>query len=283
MKPLTLSFLSWSLILASGLATARAAAFNEDVGLQLYSLRAQFTKNVPETIRKVQDFGFRKVELAGTYNLSPEKFRQMLDEHKLKAVSGHNAFDRYDKDAEGIAKDAKVLGLEYVGCAWIPHDGEFDEAECRKAIEVFNRAGETLAKHGLKFFYHCHGYEFRAHGAGTFMDLLMKETNPKFVRFQMDVFWVKHPGADPVQWLEKYPNRWELMHVKDMKKGLVGDMTGKTDVKNDVAVGTGQMDWPAILKAAKKSGVKQYFIEDESPTVEEQIPQSLKYLKTVKW
>jgi sugar phosphate isomerase/epimerase len=283
MKRLTLSLLSCSLILGCGLLSARAAGFNEDVGLQLYSLRAQFTKNVPETIKKVRDFGFKKVELAGTYNLSPEKFRQMLDDNKLKAISGHFPFDRYDKDAEGIAKEAKVLGLEYVGCAWIPHDGEFDEAECRKAIEVFNKAGETLARHGLKLFYHCHGFEFRAQGAGTFMDLLMKETNPKFVRFQMDVFWVKHPGADPVQWLEKYPKRWELMHVKDMKKGLAGDFTGKADVKNDVAVGTGQMDWPSILKAAKKSGVKHYFIEDESPTVEDQIPQSLSYLKTVKW
>ena len=283
MKRIRLSLLSLSVILGFGLTTVRAAGFNEDVGLQLYSLRAQFTKNVPETIKKVRDFGFKKVELASTYNLSPEKFKQMLDENKLKAVSGHYPFDRYATDEEGIAKEAKVFGLQYVGCAWIPHDGEFDEAECRKAIDVFNKAGETLAKHGLKFFYHCHGYEFRTHGAGTFMDMLIKETNPKFVAFEMDVFWVKHPGADPVQWLEKYPKRWELMHVKDMRKGLVGDLTGKADVKNDVAVGTGQMDWPAILKAAKKSGVKHYFIEDESPTVEEQIPQSLSYLKTVKW
>lgn len=283
MKRIRLSLLSLSLLFGFGVATVRAAGFNEDVGLQLYSLRAQFTKNVPETVKKVRDFGFKKVELASTYDLSPEKFKQMLDENKLKAVSGHYPFDRYEKDAEGIAKEAKVFGLEYVGCAWIPHDGEFDEAECRKAIDVFNKAGETLAKHGLKFFYHCHGYEFRTHGSGTFMDMLIKETNPKAVAFEMDVFWVKHPGADPVQWLEKYPKRWELMHVKDMRKGLVGDLTGKTDVKNDVAVGTGQMDWPAILKAAKKSGVKHYFIEDESPTVEEQIPQSLSYLKTVKW
>jgi sugar phosphate isomerase/epimerase len=111
----------------------------------------------------------------------------------------------------------------------------------------------------------------------------MKETNPTFVRFQMDVFWVAHPGEDPVKWLQKYPRRWELMHVKDMKKGVKGDFTGHTDVRNDVALGTGQMDWPAILKAAKKSGVKWYFIEDEAPTAAEQIPQSLRYLEQVKW
>src|SRR5690242_12314342 len=166
MKPLLLALLSSLLAVGFGLTATQGATFNEDVGLQLYSLRAQFTKNVPETVKKVRDFGFKKVELASTYNLSPEKFKQMLDENKLKAVSGHYPFDRYEKDAEGIAKEAKVFGLEYVGCAWIPHDGDFDEAECRKAVEVFNRAGETLAKHGIKFFYHCHGYEFRTHGSG---------------------------------------------------------------------------------------------------------------------
>ncbi len=271
-----------ALAMSTALSTS-AATFKEDVGLQLYSLRAQFTRSVPETLPKVKAYGFKKVELAGTYNLSPEKFRAMLGEHGLDAVSGHFPFERYDKDAEGVAKDAKALGLRYAGCAWIPHEGDFDEAEAAKAVEVFNRAGAVLARHGIRFFYHCHGYEFRGHGDGTFMDLLMKKSDAKLVSFEMDVFWVKHPGQDPVAWLEKYPKRWELMHVKDMRKGLVGDFSGKTDVKNDVAVGTGQMDWPAILKAAKKSGVKHYFIEDESPTVEDQIPLSLQYLKSVKW
>ena len=282
MKPLVQSLLVSAFVFALG-HNANAASFKEPVGLQLYSLRGEFMQNVPATLEKVRSFGIKNVELAGTYNLSPAKFKEMLDANKLKPVSGHFPFERYRDDVEGIAKDAKVLGLQYAGCAWIPHKDQFDEAEAREAINVFNKAGEALAKHGIKFFYHCHGFEFLPHGDGTFMDLLMKETNPKFVRFEMDVFWVVHPGQDPVKWLEKYPKRWELMHVKDMKKGLKGDFTGKADVKNDVTVGTGQMDWPAILKAAKKSGVQHYFIEDESPTAAEQIPASMKYLETVKW
>ena len=284
MKPSIKTLLFSSLIALSSALNAAAAGFDEPIGLQLYSLRADFTKNVPAALKTVQGFGIKHVELAGTYNLSPEKFKSMLDENGLKPISGHFPFARYKTDPEGIAKDAKALGLEYAGCAWIDHTGEFNEAATREAIAVFNKAGEVLAKHGIKFFYHCHGFEFRPHGDGTFMDMLMKECNPKFVRFQMDVFWVVHPGQDPVKWLEKYPGRWELMHVKDMKKGLkTGEFTGKTDVSNDVTVGTGQMNWPAILKAAKKSGVKHYFIEDESPTAAEQIPQSMKYLKTVTW
>ena len=276
-----ISLLVWSAGFAA--ATSFAASFNEEVGLQLYSLRAQFIKSVPETLPKVKAFGFINVELAGTYNLSPAAFKSMLKEYGLNPVSGHFPFERYDEDPEAVAKDAKALGLKYAGCAWIPHKGDFNETDTKKAVEVFNRAGEVLAKHGIKFFYHCHGYEFRSHGDGTFMDVLMKETNPKNVAFEMDVFWVVHPGQDPVAWLEKYPNRWDLMHLKDMRKGVKGDFSGKSDVKDDVVLGTGQMDWPAILKAAKKAGVKHYFIEDESPTSEQQIPQTLEYLKTVKW
>jgi sugar phosphate isomerase/epimerase len=271
-------------VLAPGLSGARAASFKEPVGLQLYSLRAEFTRNAPAALEKVAAYGIKHVELAGTYNLAPEKFKTMLDANGLKPISGHFPFARYQTDPEGIARDAKALGLQYAGCAWIDHQDQFDEQECRTAIEVFNKAGEVLAKQGIKFFYHCHGFEFLPHGDGTFMDLLMQETNPKFVCFEMDVFWVVHPGQDPVKWLGKYPKRWELMHVKDMKKGLAtGVLTGKADVTNDVTVGTGQMDWPAILKAAQKSGVKHYFLEDESPFAAEQIPQSKKYLESLKW
>ncbi|MBI4658365.1 MAG: sugar phosphate isomerase/epimerase [Verrucomicrobia bacterium] len=258
-------------------------SFKGPIGLQLYSLRADFTNDVPGTLKKVSEYGFKIVELAGTYNLPPAKFKEMLAAHGLRAVSGHFPFDRYLTDVEGIARDAKVLGLEYVGCAWIPHEGDFDEKACRDAISTFNRAGEALAKHGLKFFYHTHGYEFRPHAAGTLFDLMMAETKPEFVRYQMDVFWILHPGHDPAKLLKKYGKRWELMHVKDMKNGVKGDLTGKSDVSNDVVLGTGQMDWRAILKAAAQVGVKYYFIEDESPTAAQQIPQSLRYLEKFKW
>jgi sugar phosphate isomerase/epimerase len=112
----------------------------------------------------------------------------------------------------------------------------------------------------------------------------MKETNPKFVSFEMDIFWIVHPGQDPVKLLEKYNNRFDLMHLKDMKKGTpTGLLTGHSDVTNDAPMGAGQMDLPAILRAAKKVGVKWYFIEDESPWSEKQIPESLRYLEQVKF
>jgi len=115
-------------------------------------------------------------------------------------------------------------------------------------------------------------------------DLLMELTDPKTVHYEMDILWVFFPGQDPVKLFEKYGARWELVHLKDLKKGVpTGALTAHTDLKNDVVLGTGQMDYPSILKAAQKAGVKYYFIEDESPSVHEQLPQSLKFMREVKW
>ena len=253
------------------------------VGLQLYSLRDQFKKDVGQTLDQVRAFGISNVELAGTYGVAPEKFKAELDARQIKPISGHFPYEQCRDDIEGVAREAKLLGLEYAGCAWIPHKDPFDEKTCREAAAVFNRAGEALAKHGIKFFYHTHGYEFLPYRDGTLFDLLMAETKPEYVRFEMDVYWIVHPGQDPVKLLEKYGKRFELMHVKDMKRGTPGGFTGQSDVTNNVALGEGIIDWPNVFRAAKKAGVKWYFIEDESPTSVAQIPQSLRYLETLKF
>jgi len=259
-------------------------SFKGPIGLQLYSLRDQFAKDVPGTLDRVRDLGFRYVELAGTYGLPPEQFKQMLAERGLVPVGSHFSYDKYRDDPEGVARDAAVFGLKQAGCAWIPHDGDFDEKECREAIAVFNRAGEALARHGIEFYYHAHGYEFQPYGSGTLFDLMMAETKPRYVHYQMDVFWILYPGQDPTSLMKKYGKRWTLMHMKDLKKGVkLGDLSGHTDVANNVVMGTGQVDWTSLLRASRKAGLKYYFIEDESPSVVEQIPQSLRYLEQVKF
>jgi sugar phosphate isomerase/epimerase len=254
------------------------------VGLQLYSLRTQFqTEGVPKTLDRVKDLGFKYVELAGTYNLPPDKFKAMLDERGLTPVAGHFAFDRFKTDPDGIATDAKALGLQYAGTAWVKGKEAFDEKYCRDVAAAFNQAGKAMADKGLKFYYHIHGYEFVPHGDGTLFDLLVKETDPKYVSFEMDILWVVYPGQDPAKLLAKYPDRFCFTHLKDLRKGIpTGALTGNTDVRNDVTLGTGQVDYPAVFAAAAKTDVKYHFIEDESPTVVTQLPQSLKFLEQFK-
>jgi sugar phosphate isomerase/epimerase len=264
-------------------STGIGPSFKGPIGLQLYSLREQFAKDVPGTLDQVRAFGIKYVETHATYGLTPEKFRAELDARGLKAISGHFPYDQCRDHIEDVARDAKTLGLEYVGCAWIPHQDPFNEQTCREAIGVFNRAGEALAKHGLRFFYHTHGYEFLPYGKGTFFDLMMAETKPELVHYEMDIYWIVNPGQDPVKLLEKYGSRFELMHLKDMKQGTPNGFTGQSDVTNNVPLGTGVIELPALLRAAKKAGVKWYFVEDESPSSVAQIPQSLRYLEQAKF
>lgn len=270
----------------SALTHADEGKFNASPGLQLYSLRSQFKlKGVPRTLDTVKSFGIQFVELAGTYDMPVLEFKKELESRGLKAVSAHYPYKRWQTEPDAIAQEAKALGLEYAGCAWADHKAPMDEAQARSIAATFNQAGAALAKVGIKFFYHLHGFEFQPwKGDQTLADLIIQETNPDQVKFQMDILWVVFPGQSPVQLLERYPNRWELMHMKDLKKGVAtGDLSGKTDVENDVTLGTGQMDWATILPAAQKAGVKYYFIEDESSSSERQIPLSIHFLQSIRW
>jgi hypothetical protein len=123
-------------VLLNSLATAKAGSFKADPGLQLYSLRDDFKKDVPGTLKKVQGFGIRLVELAGTYELPPAKFKELLTAHGLQPVSSHFAYERFRDDPEGVAREAKTLGVQYAGCAWITHTDTFDEKECRGDFPV---------------------------------------------------------------------------------------------------------------------------------------------------
>ncbi|MGI6401248.1 MAG: sugar phosphate isomerase/epimerase family protein [Thermoguttaceae bacterium] len=258
--------------------------FKGPVGLQLYSLRDTFSQDVEKGFEIAEGFGFGYVELAGKYNLTTEEMVAKLKEHNLTPIAGHWDYNLFKNDPEAVAKEAKELGLKYAGVAWIPHDGDFDENDVEEAAKVFNNAGKVLSKYDLGFYYHNHGYEFLPAGDGkTMFDLLVEKTDPKYVSFQMDVLWTVFPGQDAAELLRKHAGRWSLFHLKDLKKGVEGNHSGGTSVENDVVLGAGQVPYIEVLKAAQEVGVKYYFIEDESPRVIDQIPQSLKFLESVEW
>jgi sugar phosphate isomerase/epimerase len=252
------------------------------VGLQLYSLRNQFGMDVPRTLDQVRSFGIKYVELAGTYGLEPQAFNDALKAKGLQAISAHYSYEQFRDHIEDVIRDAKLFDLAYVGCAWIDHPHPLDEKTVREMAGAFNRAGELLARNNLKFFYHIHGYEFAPYGNGTLFDLLAKETNPRYVKFQMDVYWVVNAEQDPVKLLKRYGNRFVLMHLKDMKEGTPRNLRGETDIENNVPMGQGIIQWTDVIRAAKEAGVKWYFLEDESSKSVTQIPQSLRFMQTLK-
>jgi sugar phosphate isomerase/epimerase len=267
---------------------ASAADFRDHLGLQLYSLRAQTKESTTGALDIAKSYGVKEVELAGTGDLTPEKFAAELKARGLVPVSAHFGYALFDKDVNAVIRDAKTLGVKFVVIPYPPvgQDKMFSEDLARKTAAKFNEWGEACRKAGLTFAYHPHGLEFRPTSSGsgeTVFDILVRETKPEFVAFQMDVYWAYYAGQDPVKLLEKYPNRWVTMHIKDMLKGLAtGVHTGGTPPTAKVTVGQGQIDYPSILRAAQKAGVKHYFLEDETPTPLQCIPDSFKYLRALK-
>jgi len=279
-----------SLILAAflpALALTAGVDFRDHIGIQMWSLREQAKVDALAALDLVKGYGITEVETAGTGKLSAEEYARELRQRGLQAVGAHIGYDDLKKDLAGSVKIAKTLGAKYVMTAWIPHGPEGLSAQLAREVAAnFNRWGAAFRAEGITYGLHPHGFEFvpfASEGGKTAFDIIATETDPRFVSFEMDVFWVFHAGVDPVALLKKYPDRWSLMHVKDIRKGAVtGLSTGHAAPIDNVAVGTGQIDWPAVLRTAQEVGVRHFFIEDETPTPLVCIPDSLKFLRALK-
>ena len=249
------------------------------LAVQSYTYRNSFPKDPVGTLDLIKSLGITELEGGGAKGMTLEEFKKLCDERGIKIPSTGVGYEQL-KNTDEIISRAKTLGATYVMCAWIPHKGDnFTIEDAKKAVEDFNYTGKILKENGLTFCYHDHGYEFRPYEDGTLFDYIVKNTNPAYVSFEMDVLWTIHGGGDPVALLKKYGNRFKLMHVKDLKKGIKGDFSGHTPAENDVVLGTGQADFPNIFKEAKKAGIKHYFIEDESNQENINVPKSIEYLK----
>jgi len=255
-------------------------ASSQEIGIQLYSLRNQFKQDVEGSLKQISDWGVTALEGGGTYGLSLDDFQGLLDKYHLKVTSVGSSYEGLQDDPESIIRNAKDFGAKYVMCAWIPHkDDSFTIEDARKAVEVFNSAGKRLKEEGLTLAYHAHGYEFRPYMDGTIFDYMAK--NADNFKFEMDVYWVQHGGADPLSLLNTYPDKFVLMHLKDMQKGVVGNHSGHEDEETNVVLGTGQIDIAGLVKRAGELGMEYLFIEDESSSVVDQVPKSLEYLRNL--
>ncbi len=228
-------------------------------GLQLYTLRAEMTKNPADTLLRVALAGYDQVESyegpqGMFWGMGHSGFKRFLSNLGLKPVSSHcNIF----KDFEKKTAEAAEIGMKYLVCPYVGPQNTTDAY--KKLAATFNQCGTICSKAGLRFAYHNHDYSFTKKDGIFPQQLMMDETDPALVDFEMDIYWVVAAGEDPMQWFAKYPGRFRLCHIKDMSRNPGPDRS-----QNSVDLGTGSIDWKKVLAAANTAGMKYYIAEQEA-------------------
>jgi sugar phosphate isomerase/epimerase len=235
------------------------------------------------TLDVVRKNGITDIEFSNLFGQTAEYIRKMLDQRGIKCSSFGVSYEDFVGKTETVAANAQKLGASYVRISAIPHKGKFTVEDAKNAVETFNRVGKILKEtYGLTFIYHNHGFEFEPYNNETLYDYIVKNTDPIYVSFELDILWAFFPGQDPAKLVKTYGSRYKALHLKDLRNGITGDMSGWTSQDNDVVLGTGQIDIPAVIKAAKQAGIKHFYIEDESSLSLTQVPQSIAYLQSLK-
>ena len=226
-------------------------------GLQLYTLRDIIEDDPKSVIKEVGSYGFTQIEgydgpQGMFWNMGHKGFKSYLDGLGLDMISSHCDIK---ENFEEKAAQAAEIGMKYLIC---PHIGPQKSVEAWKDVcDLFNRCGEICRKNGIKFAYHNHAYTFKAFTGMIPHDFLMENTDPDLVDHQMDIYWVVTGGADPIEYLEKYPNRFTLCHVKDRMKNAGDERSASCNL------GTGSIDFSRILKVAQANGMKYFIMEQE--------------------
>lgn len=232
----------------------------EKFGIQLYTIRDVIYDNPKEKLKKLADFGYRQIEsyegkdgMGMFWGMSPTDFKKYCDDIGLDCVASH--CDIY-KDFEAKAAQAAEVGIKYLICPYIGGQESLDAY--KKKADDFNNCGEICRKNGIRFAYHNHEYTFPELEGQIPQDFLMENTDPNLVDFEMDIYWVVTAGADPIAYFKKYPNRFKLSHVKDRIKNVPSE-----EREASCDLGTGQINFPEILKAAKEQGMEYFIVEQE--------------------
>lgn len=227
-------------------------------GIQLYTLRSEMDKDPKNVLRKVAEFGYHQVEnYEGQHglwwNMNHKEFKALCNELGLNLISSHCNFV---ENFEEKAAQAAEVGMKYLIAPWVGPQKKLDDF--KRISETFNKCGQICRQNGLRFAYHNHDYSFKELDGHLPQDVMMQNTDPNLVDFQMDIYWVVTAGADPVEWLQKYPGRWKLSHVKDREKNAPPDQRDASCI-----LGKGSIDFAQILKIAKETGMEYFIVEQE--------------------
>src|SRR5487761_1163939 len=245
--------------------SAFAADAEQPLGVQLYTVRKLAEKNLPDVLAQIRKIGYQQVETyAGSYKNHPAgELRKMIADAGLSVPSGHFDYGGLEEKMDY----AKQLGLKYMVCPMLPV-GMWNSADgFKKAAEQFNKWGEKTRSLGMGFAFHNHDYEFQQYGKATGFEVLMGNTDPSLVAWEMDCYWVAQAGLDPLTLLRRYKNRVHLLHLKDRKAGYPPSHKMDAASQHFTEVGTGSLDWKKILSAAHQQGIRYYFVEQDQTTL----------------
>jgi sugar phosphate isomerase/epimerase len=239
------------------LGVASAAGSVKKVGLQLYTVRREMEKDVEGTLAKVASIGYKEVEFAGYFNRTPEQIKTILKNNGLQAPSVHTTLNVINGSWQKTLEVTQAIGHKYLILAYLFPNERKSFDDYKRLVDVLNRAGEDCKKAGIQFGYHNHDFEFAAMEGQMPFDYLLKQTDAKLVKIELDLYWITKARQQPEKYFAMYPGRFELFHVKDM------DNTPKEFFAE---VGRGLIDFKSIFQQSKKAGVKHYFVEqDETP------------------
>jgi sugar phosphate isomerase/epimerase len=265
----------------------------EKVGAQLYTVREMMKTDVPGTIAKVAAIGIKELEFAGYFDHSPKEIREMLDKDGVTAPSCHVSYDILQNHLPEQIDAAHQIGHTFIVCPMIDPKVRQSADDWKKVIELFNKTGDTCKKAGIQFAYHNHWWEFepdKALGGKFAYDYIQESTDKNLVKFEMDLCWISVAGQDPVAYFKRYPGRFPLVHVKDMKvlpkvaPDQLAALNGKDLMKEMTSVGDGVIDWKRIFANSELGGIQHYIIEHDFPQdALASLTASYKYLSTVRF
>ena len=258
------------------------------IGLQLYTVRDLMKQDFDGTLAKVAAIGYKEVEFAGYFDHSPKDVRAAVDRRGLTAPSAHIDYKSLGEKFPEVIEAAKVVGHEYLVNPWIEEEIRKQPDGWKHAAETFNRAGEACKKAGIQFAYHNHWFEFLPVNGKLPYDLLLTECDPNLVKMELDLCWITVGGQDPLKYFDRYPGRFPLVHVKDVKRVPPVTAGGAQDfgssMKDMTEVGSGIIDWKKIFAQSDKAGIKHYFVEHDNPKKPlESIKKSYDYLASLRF